>query len=241
MDFTSDAVPQGLAASLSKIEQAEKTWLVIGDALHKLETRDSKGADGRPWHDVLREFLETQGQAVTTGHLNKVRRVTRFVRENLDHKVSDLDLTAAKVQFSALEMAERLNTLDHQAGVAALQDCIEGLSFGDMRARYEGFRESHPELLPPRQLTWMRKRSEQSTKTAPSQNKIDLPQATLESGMLETARRLSEEFVEKVWQDGYDRGRADAKLTTAENDRIISDLKVRILELEQQITKRSDQ
>ena len=155
--------------------------------------------------------------------------------------MSDLDLTAAKVQFSALEMAERLNTLDHQAGVAALHECIAGLSFGDMRARYEGFRESHPELLPPRQLAWMRKRSEQKTKAVPSENEIDLPRAIPEPGMLETARRLSEEFVEKVWQDGYNRGRADAKLTTSENARVISDLKERILELEQQITKRSDQ
>lgn len=237
MTFTSDEILRELAGKLSKIDQREKTWLAIGDALHALESRDAKTFDGRPWHVVLQLFLEEQGLSVTGGHLNKVRRVHRFVRNNVEQEVSDSDLTAPQVQFSALEMAERLHTLDHDAGAEALKDCLGGLKFGTMRDRYETFREEQPELLPPRQRAWMRKRSEQeaglATNVAHDDDAASAPSSHTPAPS-DIVHRLSEEFAQKLWHEAYQKGRADAVAEAAEKDATIKMLRDRIRELEAQ-------
>ena len=237
MDYASDKTFADLAISLSHIDSREKTWLAIGDALQNLEGRSSKAVDGRPWQDVLRSFLAEQSLSVTGGHLNKVRRVHRFVRNNVEQGVSDSDLTAPQVQFSALEMAERLHTLDHAAGVDALKDCLEGLKFGAMRDRYESFREERPELLPPRQRAWMRKRSEQEPGSATNvAHDKDVAPAALSNTAVppDVVRRLSEDFAQKLWSEAYEKGRADAVEDEADKDATIKTLRIRIRELESQ-------
>ena len=214
---------------LRALKQPEKSWLAIGDALRDMEARESKGTDGKPWHEVLATFLRDHGQPVTTGHINKVRRVHRFVRENIDDDVTDENLVADKVQFSALEMAERLNTLDHQAGQTALRDCLDGLTFGEMRSRYETFRDANPELLPPRQLAWLRKRSENSPTAAGQSPDEDMAAAEVRLPAIpEAAHRQSMEALTALWRDAYAQGRADAAEEIAEKDRIITELRKRI-------------
>lgn len=234
MNSISDEILAKLAAELSQIDQREKTWLAIGDALHALESRDAKTLEGRPLHIVLQLFLEKQGLSVTGGHLNKVRRVHRFVRNNVEQGVSDSDLTAPQVQFSALEMAERLHTLDHAAGVDALKDCLEGLKFGAMRDRYERFREERPELLPPRQRAWMRKRAEEAGGATSVAQNDDVARSPLSHSAVpsEVVHRLSEEFAQALWQEAYQKGRADAFSDEAEKDSTIKALRSRIQELE---------
>lgn len=229
MTFTSDEILNKLAGKLSTIDQREKTWLAIGDALHDLEAHDAKTHKGRPWHVVLQLFLEEQGLSVTGGHINKVRRVHKFVRNNVEHGVSDSDLTAPHVQFSALEMAERLHTLDHAAGVNALKDCLEGLKFGVMRDRYESFREAQPEMLPPRQRAWLDKRMKQD---AGSATKVAQRQDVIPAMPSNTIHRLSQGFAQELWREAYEKGRSDAGAEVAEKDLLIQTLKARIEELE---------
>lgn len=240
MNSTSDEIFARLAIALAHVDQREKTWLAIGDALHALETSHTKALDGRPWHDVLQSFLEERGISVTGGHLNKVRRVHKFVRINVEPSVSDSDLTAPQVQFSALEMAERLHTLDHAAGIDALKDCIDGLKFGAMRDRYESFREARPELLPPRQRAWMRKRSEQEINPATNVAHHEVAQDASSDGAAvpsDIVQRLSEDFAQALWRAAYDKGRADAIAEVTEKEAMIQTLKTRIQELEDQRLK----
>lgn len=229
MTFTSDETLRKLAGQLSTIDQREKTWLAIGDALHDLEAHDAKTRDGRPWHVVLQLFLEEQGISVTGGHINKVRRVHKFVRNNVEQGVSDSDLTAPHVQFSALEMAERLHTLDHAAGVNALKDCLEGLKFGAMRDRYESFREARPEMLPPRQRAWLDKRMKQD---AGSATNVAQRQDAIPAMPSNTIHRLSQGFAQELWREAYEKGRSDVLAESAEKDLLIQTLKARIKELE---------
>jgi hypothetical protein len=229
MMFTSDEILRKLAGKLSEIDQREKTWLAIGDALHGLEARDAKTLDGRPWHVVLQLFLEEQGLSVSSGHINKVRRVHKFVRNNVEQSISDTDLTAPQVQFSALEMAERLHTLDHEAGVAALKECLKGLTFGAMRDRYESFREARPEMLPPRQRAWLDKRMKQDAESATS---VAQRQDAIPAMPSNTIHRLSQGFAQELWREAYEKGRSDAVAEAAEKDLLIQTLRERIEELE---------
>lgn len=226
---TTDPALSKLELRLQSLEQPEKSWLAIGDALYEMELRESKGADGQPWHEVLTGYLRDRGQPVTTGHINKVRRVHRFVRENIDDDVTDEDLVADKVQFSALEMAERLNTLDHQAGRTALYECLNGLTFGEMRSRYETFRDAHPELLPPRQLAWLRKRSGNTDNVSAPAQHSDMPTVDGHLPALpEAVHRQSMEALTALWKEAYAQGRADAAQEIAEKDRVIADLRRRV-------------
>lgn len=235
MNSTSDEILANLAAELSQVDQREKNWLTIGDALHALEARDAKTINGRPWHVVLQAFLEEQGLSVTTGHLNKVRRVRKFVRDNIGSEISDDKLTETKVQFSALEMAERLHTLDQKAGAEALKDCIEGLTFGEMRDRYEGFRDAHPELLPPRQLAWMRKRAIQKSDDATSVARRQEPRQPTDFAPSNVARQLYQTFIEQIWREAYEKGWSDAVAGEAEKDLMIKALRAQITDLETRI------
>ena len=230
MTFTPDEILTKLAGKLSEIDQREKTWLAIGDALHDLEAREAKTRDGRPWHIILQLFLEKHALSVTGGHINKVRRVHKFVRNNVEQGISDTNLTAPQVQFSALEMAERLHTLDHDAGVGALKECLEGLTFGAMRDRYESFREARPEMLPPRQRAWMDKRMKQDKSGATS---VAQHQDEAFPVPAEIIHRLSQGFAQDLWREAYEKGRSDANAEDAEKDLLIKSLLSRIEELEE--------
>lgn len=147
-------------------------WLPVGDALLELENLEERSDAGRPWSEVLLEVLrDLPVSTVSGGHLSKIRRVTRFVRETLSPDGKHYtDEEIAKAQFSALEVAARLHSVSTEAGAQALSDCIQnGKSFADMRREYEAFLQSHPDRLTGKQATWLKKRQVKDKGPRPGQ------------------------------------------------------------------------
>ncbi|MDE3241042.1 MAG: hypothetical protein KGN33_18960 [Paracoccaceae bacterium] len=137
------------------------SWLTLGDVLAQLDELGTHSADGRPWTEVVREAHQQLGHgSVSLGHLQKVRRVRNFVRKVLETEgrpFSDSEIAAAQV--SALEVAERLHSLDPELGKTALLDCIRARKkFVDLQREYDDYVERHPDRLPRKQTTWLKKR-----------------------------------------------------------------------------------
>lgn len=148
-------------------EVGAAAWLPIGDAISSLDQLDEKSDQGMPWADVLQAYLsEIPGQErLSAGHLNKIKRVRQFVRTT--QKLSGghyTDQEIAQAQFSALEVADRLHTLDPEQGVNALHECtLQQKAFAKMRQEYQAYVEAHPDQLPTKRATWLRKRQESET------------------------------------------------------------------------------
>lgn len=135
-------------------------WLLLGDALAALDELGAQSSDGRPWPEVLQAFHEGLGYGrLSVGHLQKIRRVRNFVRATSETGEACLtDDEISRAQLSALEVAERLHSLDAKRGQAALIACIGGRKFVDMQREYDEYVEQHPDRLPRRQATWLQKR-----------------------------------------------------------------------------------
>jgi hypothetical protein len=70
---------------------------------------------------------------------------------------ADRDIAAAQV--SALEVADRLYSLDQEKGRAALIACInDQRKFVDMQREYDTYVEQHSDRLPKKRATWLSKR-----------------------------------------------------------------------------------
>jgi hypothetical protein len=163
MSTQSERVAQILAELQQKLASADASaaWLNLGDALAELDKLAPQSEDGRPWTDVVQEFHEGLGYGgLSVGHLQKVRRVRNFVRKVLEaEKVPPTDTEIVAAQVSALEVAERLHSLDPERGRAALIACIrDRRKFVDMRREYDEYVEQHPDRLPKKRATWLRKR-----------------------------------------------------------------------------------
>lgn len=173
--------------TLAELEQrlsaarSSETWLLLGDALARLDELGPYSTDGRPWTEVVQEAYEKFGYgSVSVGHLQKVRRVRNFVRKGL--KALDLPITDADVaatQMSALEVAERLYTLDPRRGAKALVACIRGeRKFVDMRREYDAYVEENADRLPSKRATWLKKRRSNSVSDAKIVEEIVLAELT---------------------------------------------------------------
>jgi len=154
---------QILAKLREKLAKSDSTatWLILGDAMADLEDIAPLSQDGRAWSEVIRDFHEDIGyEGLSLGHVQKVRRVRNFVRKVLKAEkipFTDGEITAAQV--SAVEVAERLHTLDQARGQAALLACIrDRRKFVDMRREYDAYIEQRTDRLPKRQTTWLNKR-----------------------------------------------------------------------------------
>lgn len=150
-----------VAALQHKLTDGEVSWLTLGDALAELDLLGPHCADGRPWAEFIKDVYAALGHgSVSVGHLQKVRRVRNFVRKVLETEgmpFSDSEIAAAQV--SALEVAERLHSLDPELGKTALLDCIRARKkFVDLQREYDDYVERHPERLPRKQKTWLKKR-----------------------------------------------------------------------------------
>lgn len=163
MSTQSVRVAQILAGLQQKLAGADASaaWLNLGDALAELDELAPQSEGGRPWTDVVKAFHEGLGYGgLSVGHLQKVRRVRNFVRKVLEaEKVPFTDTEIVAAQVSALEVAERLHSLDPERGRAALLACIRGRrKFVDMRREYDEYVEQHPDRLPKKRATWLKKR-----------------------------------------------------------------------------------
>lgn len=155
--LTLDTLRQHLAAG-----EPSSFWLHLGDAIAALEAISQKHMDGRTWLEVVNDLYGELGhEPLSLGHLQKIRRVRNFVRTALEQSslhYSDKDIETA--QMSALEIADRLYSLDQPKGREALVACIQDKrSFADMKREYQIFVEQNPLLLPKKQSTWLQKRT----------------------------------------------------------------------------------
>lgn len=151
---------------------AGAAWLPLGDALARLDEIGPQSQDGRPWVEVLREYHNASGHGdVSTGHLQKVRRVRNFVRDTLDMmEVSFPEGDIAAAQVSALEVASRFYALDPERGQKMLLECIRnGRTFADVSREYQNYVQQNPEQLPQKRATWLRKRQSNQGASADSQ------------------------------------------------------------------------
>lgn len=162
MDTTSpeaNAVLARLTNELKGKTPFDPIWLAVGDALSDLERLQKTQDQGKRWVEILAAYLLDLDKSypATIGHLNKVRRVHRLIRD----AAGDVpDETIRSTQFSALELAERLHGLNAEKGLAALRDCLNGkLHFSDMRRQYDKFLQDNIDALPAKQTTWLNKQT----------------------------------------------------------------------------------
>lgn len=184
MSTQSERVAQILAGLQQKLAGADATaaWLLLGDALAELDELAPQSAAGRPWTDLVQEFHEGLGYGgLSVGHLQKVRRVRNFVRKVLEaEKVPLTDNEIAAAQVSALEVAERLHSLDPERGRAALLACIrDRRKFVDMRREYDEYVEQNPDRLPKKQATWLKKRKSSHEDDAALVEKVILAESVV--------------------------------------------------------------
>lgn len=191
-------------AALEDLQQALQraqapAWLLIGDAMARLDQLEETAEDGKPWTEILRDFLVTlpATDPVSAGHLNKVRRVRGFVRTTMKRDggpYTDQELSGA--QFSALEVADRLHSLDADQGTQALYDCvIHQRPFAEMRRTYEAYISAHSDKIPAKRATWLRKRQEGVSPTPPQDDGV-------EKALLSDPRRFF--GVENVLMERFD-------------------------------------
>jgi hypothetical protein len=106
------------------------------------------------------------------------------VRKVLEaEKAPFTDSEIAAAQVSALEVAERLHSLDPERGRAALLACIrDHRKFVEMRREYDQYLEQNPDRLPKKQATWLKKRKASSADDAALVEKIILMEPAILSG-----------------------------------------------------------
>lgn len=138
-------------------------WRLVGDVMRRLNQISEVSADGRPWHDVMLEILAANGHPMSSGHLHRIRRAFEFLEEGMrERDVPKERCVLAKI--SSLDQAERLFQLDREAGLDALEACLDikrPATKADIQKRYEDYLTAHPEKKTPMQAAWDRRRSKQ--------------------------------------------------------------------------------
>lgn len=137
-------------------------WLPMGDAIAALEAIGVQSADGRQWTEVVRDvYARAHGGDLSLGHMQKMRRVRNFVRDAAARLGIDADGRIASVPFSALEIADRMHSLDAARGDALFLACVNGRKrYVDVKRDYEDFLQTHARDLPKKRATWLKKREE---------------------------------------------------------------------------------
>lgn len=138
-------------------------WQRVGDMIRRLNQISEVSADGRPWHDVMLEALAAHGQQMSSGHLHRIRRAFHFLEEGMIERGIPKE-RAGLAKISSLDQAERLFQLDREAGLDALEACLDikkPATKADIQKRYEDFHAAHPDKKTPMQAAWDRRRSKQ--------------------------------------------------------------------------------
>lgn len=138
-------------------------WQRVGDTIRRLNRISEVSADGRPWHDVMLETIAAHGHQMSSGHLHRIRRAFHFLEVGMrERNVPQERAVLAKI--SSLDQAERLFQLDHEAGLDALEACLDikkPATKADIQQRYDEYLAAHPEKKTPMQAAWDRRRSQQ--------------------------------------------------------------------------------
>lgn len=154
------------AAILSELTPENSgDWQRVGDVMRRLNQISEVSADGRAWHDVVLEALAANGHQISSGHLHRIRRTYQFLKEGMwEREIPKEREGLAKI--SSLDQAERLFQLDHEAGLDALEACLDikkPATKVDIQKRYEDYLVAHPEKKTPMQAAWDRRRSPKET------------------------------------------------------------------------------
>lgn len=150
------------AAILSELTPENSgDWQRVGDVMRRLNQISEVSGDGRAWHDVVLEALAANGHQISSGHLHRIRRTYQFLKEGMwEREIPKEREGLAKI--SSLDQAERLFQLDHEAGLDALEACLDikkPATKVDIQKRYEDYLAAHPEKKTPMQAAWDRRRS----------------------------------------------------------------------------------
>lgn len=138
-------------------------WQHVGDLMRRLNQISEVSTDGRPWHDVMLETLAVHGHQMSSGHLHRIRRAFHFLEEGMTERGVPKE-RAGLAKISSLDQAERLFQLDREAGLDALEACLDikkPATKADIQKRYEDYLAEHPEKKTPMQAAWERRRSKQ--------------------------------------------------------------------------------
>lgn len=138
-------------------------WQRVGDMMRRLNQISEVSADGRAWHDVMLEALAAQGQQMSSGHLHRIRRAFHFLEEGMTEREVPKQ-RAGLAKISSLDQAERLFQLDREAGLDALEACLDikkPATKADIQKRYEDYLAAHPKKKTPMQAAWDRRRKKQ--------------------------------------------------------------------------------
>lgn len=203
-------------------------WQRVGDMMRRLNQISEVSADGRPWHDVMLEALAANGHEISSGHLHRIRRTYLFLKEGVwERGIPQERVGLAKI--SSLDQAERLFQLDREAGLDALEACLDikrPATKADIQTRYEEYLAAHPEKKTPMQAAWDRRRSKQDKPVFEvDAARVVEPDATTVATMLrtiadyvtdlETASRQDAEKIAELEQEVRD---TRAELTRAQQD-----------------------
>ena len=225
---------QELEHGASRLEGLTDTeaanWLKVGRLLLELEQISPADAAGRPWQEALLERLQALGQAMSPGHLYKMRRAAKFLVEHAPEGVDESTLEEAPI--SAVEVAERMYRLDPDEGLQALTDALppRPKSYLDLKERYDALRKEKPHLLSARQLAWKNRRAGSPDKSASSQTETT-PLQTPTGQRLNPPSELEQEFerlMKRTWAEAWRAAEAQWRPLLTEKEKEITALKTEL-------------
>lgn len=165
--------PETIFSELTSENAAD--WQYVGDMMLRLNRISEVSAEGRPWHDVMLEALAANGHQMSSGHLHRIRRAFDFLEAGMRERAVPKE-RARLAKISSLDQAERLFQLDRDAGLDALEACLDmkkPATKDDIKKRYEDFLAAHPEKKTPMQAAWDRRR----TKKEPTASEAGIARA----------------------------------------------------------------
>ena len=142
-------------------------WQLVGRVMSELNSVSEVTPAGGTWHDVLLEALAERGNPISSGHLYRIRRAFDFLKNGMAARGIPKE-RAALAKISSLDQAERLFQLDREAGLAALEACLDiknPATKADIQKLYENYLDNHPEKKTPMQVAWERRKSNQARPT----------------------------------------------------------------------------
>lgn len=158
--------PEMILSELTSEKAAD--WQYVGEMMRRLNRISEVSVEGRAWHDVMLEHLAANGHQMSSGHLHRIRRAFDFLEVGMNERGLPKE-RARLAKISSLDQAERLFQLDRDAGLDALEACLDikkPATKDDIQKRYKDFLTAHPEKKTPMQAAWDRRRSKKEPKAS---------------------------------------------------------------------------
>lgn len=175
--------------------------------MRKLNRISEVSAQGDPWHDVMLKALAVQGHEISSSHLHRIRRAYDFLEEGMRARSIPKE-RANNARISSLDQAERLFQLDADAGLDALEACLDRnapATKADIQRRYEEYLAAHPEKKTPMQAAWDRRKSNKDDKVA--ETEAGAPVARQSASYASNLRRIADYLLQMEAASKEDRAR----------------------------------